>query len=177
MPAREPLPAKEVETLERLRATDESAFRARVRDLRDVGWTLSAIAEPFNKARSSARAWAMSADEKTPRAKDVPTPTRSDPSFAPTRVRKLRPDIPAEERDEFKRLAESARKIRGWTPQGSKERQDAEKFEQLLESYVERGVPVKRLARHAGVTYRAIAARLERRALRKSSSLEVPRVA
>jgi hypothetical protein len=180
MPARDPLPEVEVAKLRDLRSTDTKQFRARVRDLRDCGWTLAAISEPFDTGRSTARAWELAAPapaEVKP-AKDVPTsPARLRSEKGATRVRKLRADIPASERAEFKRLAESARGIRGWTPPGSQTRKDAEKFETLLEEYVARGVPVKRLARHAGVTYRAIAARLERRAERQSSALEVSDVA
>jgi hypothetical protein len=149
-----------------------------VRDLRECGWTLAAIAEPFETGRSTARAWELAAPTKQEikPAGDVPTsPAIARSHGTAPRVRKMRADIPTSERAEFKRLAESARTIRGWTAPGSQQRKDAEKFETLLEEYVTRGVPVKRLARHAGVTYRAIAARLERRAERKSSPTEVSR--
>jgi len=68
------------------------------------------------------------------------------------------------DRDRLVELAASVRTIRGWTPANSQARKDAETLEVLIESYILRGVPVKRIAMRMGVTYRAVAARLERRA-------------
>lgn len=168
MAIRDALPPAEVDKLTSLRGADTKAFRARVRDLRKAGWTLASIADPFGSPRSTARAWELGAPslDEVPAA-SVPTAPRVTRASAP-KTRRLRPDVPADELKELQHLAESARTVRGWTPKSSPARKDAEELERRLEIYVSRGVPVKRLARHMGVTYRAVAARLERRAARES---------
>jgi hypothetical protein len=47
---------------------------------------------------------------------------------------------------------------------------DADKLDEMIETYISRNVPVKRIATHMGVTPRAVAARYERFQERKEKS-------
>lgn len=161
--ARIQLPESEKQALVAAReAGDLVALRQRVLALRQAGWPLRAIGDPLNTGRSTARMWELHADPKeaTPSVTQCPRGKHG----AGERVVRMRLDVPPSERDELKRLALSARKVRGSTPQDAQERRDAKQLEQMIKRYVHRGVPVKRIAGHMGVTYRAVAARLERSA-------------
>lgn len=157
------LPQEEVRRLQELRESGSlPALRARVAVLREAGWSLAAVGAPLGANRSTTRMWQLGAV-----AEDVETSRQANPAprlprRAPAPVARLFPDVPLDERDELIRLAESARQVRGWTPQDAKTRTDKAEFERRLREYVSRGVPLKRLADHIGVTHRAIAARLER---------------
>lgn len=160
------LPELEAKKLRELREAGPNALpqlRARVAALRSAGWSLAAVGRPLNANRSTTRMWQLSA-----KPEDVTATLKADaPAPAPVRtgsakVVRLYPDVPASERAELTRLATSARRIRGWTAPDSQERLDAAEFEKRLRAYNKRGVPLKRMAEHIGVTHRAIAARLER---------------
>lgn len=162
------LPDDESERLRVMRAAGGEqlpALRARVAALRAAGWSLAAVGAPLGANRSTTRMWQLGAtdEDAAASAQEHPVP-RPLPTKAAPFVR-LYPDVPASERDELMRLAESARKVRGWTPKDAPTREDAAEFERRLREYHERGVPLKRLADHVGVTHRAIAARLERKQL------------
>lgn len=163
--AKDTLPENEAKELRRLRdAEDLTGLRQRVLALRRAGWTLRAIGEPLDAGRSTARMWELGADPN----KSLPKVTKAPARNAGERVIRLRIDVPEDELPELKRLAASARRVRGWTPKQAQTRQDADALDELLEMYVKRGVPVKRLATRLGYTYRAIAARLERRAEKRA---------
>jgi hypothetical protein len=103
--------------------------------------------------------------------KDHGKPLPAPPRKSAVKVVRMYPDVPEAERAKLVKLWESARSVRGWTPQGSPARQNAREFERLLRLYhEERGVPMKRLAEHIGVTHRAIAARLERAEAREMAA-------
>lgn len=161
------LPSHEVEALREVRESGNlQALRQRVFALRRAGWPLRAIGEPLDGTpRSTVRMWELAADADgdLPAVSSCPK-GRSEHG---ERVVRLRLDVPTLERAELKRLAESARKVRGWTPQDAQERKDADQLDELLVTYTKRGVPTKRLATHMGVTYRAVAARLERHEAKK----------
>lgn len=162
------LPAHEAEALRECRG-DLSALRQRVYALRKAKWPLRAIGEPLDDtARSTVRMWELAADPNGPLPDVSPCP-RGD-SVGGERVVRLRFDVPVTEREELKRLALSARTVRGWTPKDAPTRKDADKLDRLLIKYTKRGVPVKRLATHMGVTYRAVAARLERYAAKQAAA-------
>lgn len=160
------LPQLEAKKLVELREAGPSALpqlRARVAALRSAGWSLAAVGAPLGANRSTTRMWQMSAlpaDVKKTVKDAPPTPVPA-PANAVKVVRKY-PEVPTAERDELIRLAESARKIRGWTAPESTQRKDAAEFEHRIRTYNARGVPIKRIADTIGVTHHAIAARLQR---------------
>lgn len=163
MTARE-LPETEQALLKKLRADgDLPLLRARVALLRDAGWTLAAIGAPLEANRSTTRMWeyaAISDDyDKVKEFASVPVFDR-----APKGVKVIRKyrDVPAPERDALRDLANKARSVRGWTPDDAESRKAANELESRLLAYDAKGVPLKRLAEHMGVTHRAVAARIER---------------
>jgi hypothetical protein len=162
------LPEREAEVLRELREAGANALpllRARVFLLRDGGWSLAAVGAPLGANRSTTRMWQTSAKPEDVKRclKQHGKPTVAPPRSKTAKVVRLYPDVPEADRAKLVKLAESARRVRGWTPQDAPERKDASEFEKLLRMYhEERGVPMKRLAEHIGVTHRAIAARLER---------------
>lgn len=162
------LPEREAKVLRELREAGANALpalRARVSLLRDAGWSLAAVGAPLGANRSTTRMWQTSAKPEDVKrcVKQYGKPDAAPPRRSAAKVVRLYPDVPEADRAKLVKLAESARRVRGWTPQDAQERKDADSFEKLLRKYHEdRGVPMKRLAEHIGVTHRAIAARLER---------------
>lgn len=156
------LPKAEADALVAVRESgDLQTLRQRVYALRKAGWPLRAIGDALSgTARSTVRMWELAADPsgELPSVASCPRGATENGE----RVVRLRPDVPIEEREELKRLAESARTVRGWTPKDAQARKDADALDELLVKYTKRNVPVKRLATHMGVTFRAVAARLER---------------
>jgi hypothetical protein len=112
--------------------------------------------------------WEQNADPEQP-LPDVPECPRATRSRG-ERVVKLRMDVPPEERDVLAELAKSARMVRGRTPDDSPLRKDADKLDAMIERYIARKVPVKRIAGHMGVTPRAVTARYERFTERRMKS-------
>lgn len=155
----------------KLRAIRESGdlieLRQRVLALRKAKWPLRAIGDPLGAPRSTVRMWETNANPEL----DVPTVPECEKAERERgeRVVRLRMDVPPEDRDELKRLAISARHVRGRTPKDSPARKDAERLDQMIETYVKRNVPVKRIAGYMDVTPRAVAARLERYHERKKT--------
>jgi hypothetical protein len=154
----------------KLRAVRESGnlpeLRQRVLALRLKEWPLRAIGDPLDAPRSTVRMWEKGADPAQP-LPEVPECERAERNRG-ERVIKLRMDVPFEDREELRRLAESARLVRGRTPKESPQRQSADKLDLMIEAYISRNVPVKRIATHMGVTPRAVAARHERYLERKA---------
>lgn len=167
------LPEDEAQRLVALREAGPSqlpALRGRVKALREAGWSLAAIGLPLGANRSTTRMWELGAKtEDVTTASETPVPPAPAKNPAIKLVR-LYPDVPAAERQELIRLADSARRVRGWTPADSEARKDAVELERRLEIYHKRGVPLKRIAEHLGVTHRAIAARLERSRAKASAA-------
>jgi len=159
------LPSTEASRLVALREAGPSqlpALRGRVKALREAGWSLATIGAPLGANRSTTRMWELGAKtEDVTTALENPVPAGPVKSATMKYVR-LYPDVPASDRADLVKLADSARRVRGWTPVDSVARKDAQELEHRLEKYDKIGVPKKRIAEHLGVTHRAVAARLER---------------
>lgn len=163
------LPEPEQEMLRKVReSNDLPELRRRVLALRRAKWPLRAIGDALGAPRSTVRMWELGADDTGDDLPDVPECPRAARARG-ERVVRFRMDVPPEERDELKKLAESARLVRSRTPSTSQIRIDADKLDTMIESYIARDVPVKRIAMHMGVTPRAVAARYERYTQRKGS--------
>lgn len=162
------LPQSEVDRLRALRELeDQSELKARVIALREAGWPLRAIGDPLEVTRVGVRSWqigAMEDDKIVKRSQElddvpaVPLTARG----SGVRARRVYPKIPEQDGIRMRELAQQVRSIRAGTPQDSPARKAAEEYEQLLRKYVSRGVPAQHIAREAGVTRRAIVARLEK---------------
>lgn len=141
---------------------DRTKFLSLVRGAKEAGYTYAEIAEPLNVSRSAANQWYQQA------VKDEVAPTPTDPRPAPAKdpkgtPRKIKPDVPPEEREHLRLTAETARRNTRWSREDSPERQAVHHLEELIRTHiVQRKVPVAAFARHAGVTRRAIMQRLER---------------
>lgn len=158
------LPEAEQNILRDLRTKgDLPVLRARVALLRDAGWTLAAIGAPLEANRSTTRMWEYAADnEFIEQAKQLGAVPEID--RAPQGAREIRkfPDVPVEDREKLRTLANGARAVRGWTADDAPSMIAAKELERMLVRYSGQGVPLKRLAEHMGVTHRAVAARIER---------------
>lgn len=166
------LPEEEQQLLQKLRADNNlPLLRARVALLREAGWTLASIGAPLDANRSTTRMWEYaSAKSDFPEAKalrEVPEIERP-PKGA--KVLRKYPDVPVDEREHLRDLADKARTVRGWTPDDDPSRKAADELGELLINYREMGVPLTRLADHMGVTHRAVAARIERSTEKKKEA-------
>lgn len=155
------LPEDEQAKLREIRESgDLHALRLRVLALRQAKWPLRAIGDPLDAPRSTVRMWETNADPDG-EIPPVPECERAKRERGERTVR-LRMDVPPADRELLLKLAKSARQVRGRTPKDADIRKDADQLDKLIESYINRNVPVKRIAEHMGVTPRAVAARYER---------------
>lgn len=157
------LPPSEAELLVSLRR-DLPALRGRVRLLRQHGWTLDSIGAALDSPRSTVRSWELHpsfSPSTHPSAPSPPPPRPSPPPHTPHAIRALAPDVPPDDASRIATLAPLARRVRGGTPPSSPYRLAREELNTLLvHHHHERAVPVARLARIAGVSYRAMKVRL-----------------
>lgn len=159
-PARQQkLPEYEVEHLRSLRDTP---LYIRCHDLYSAGWTLRAIGEAFNppRPRSTIKSWL---DKVTPRTSynTVPSPIYvTDPTYTPTRP--ASPGINAADLTKIQELQPVAKRFRAGMSPRHKAALANDELTFLVKTLHEGGVPVQELATAAGVTYRAMAKRLNR---------------
>lgn len=162
------LPQEEQDKLREIRdAKDLPALRQRVLALTLAKWPLRAIGDPLDAPRSTVRMWKLGADANGD-LPEVPECERAARERG-ERVVRLRMDVPPADRKKLKKLAQSARQVRGRTPRDAPARKDADQLDELISSYISHEVPVKRIANHMGVTPRAVAARHERYLSRKDT--------
>lgn len=165
------LPEAEKDILRRFRHADDlPGLRTRVYALRKNKWPLRAIGDAVGAPRSTVRMWELSAsdldDNELPKVPECPRAAKA----RGERVVRMRLDVPPGDREELQRLAASAKLVRSRTPKESPARKDAEKLDQMIERYIARGVPVKRIADRMGVTPRAVTARHNRYLDRKNGT-------
>lgn len=169
------LPESEAVKLVKLREAGPNALpklRARVAVLRDAGWSLAAVGAPLNANRSTTRMWQTSAkpDDVAASIKELGACAQAPVRRGASKVVRLFPDVPENEREELAALATQARLVRGHTPEDAPARVAAQEFEKRIRAHKERGVPVKRMAEIVGITHRAIAARIDRAEKREAAS-------
>jgi len=161
------LPEDTAETLRRVRDESTTEFYAYVLALRAKRWPLRALGDVFGVTRVAAKAWetrAKQSAEAVKLAEDLDVPNLPlNARGNGVKPRKLVPDVPQEDRQYIRDLANKAKDVRRWTPEDSEAREAAKKLEKLLYDYAyKKNVPVTRLAEHAGVSRRAVAQRLEK---------------
>lgn len=161
------LPDTESERLTALRGgEDRSSLYAYVLALRQAGWPLRAIADPVGVSRMGVKLWEDTAKklelQAAATALDVPKPPLMSVGSGVSAARRTI-DVPQRDRQRLYDLQQLARLVRQSTPAGAPSRLASDELDGLLVKYVEiRGVQPMVVARHAGVTRRAIVARLER---------------
>jgi hypothetical protein len=111
--------------------------------------------------------WEKGADPEAP-VPEVPECVRAQRDRG-ERVVNFRMDVPPDERKMIRELAEEARMVRAKTPKTAPARIAADKLDAMIVEYIDRDVPVKRIADHMGVTPRAVAARYGRHQTRKDT--------
>jgi hypothetical protein len=163
------LPEAEKQLLQTLRSNpDQRGLHERAVALRTAGWPLRAIGEAVNVSRMTVHVWEKSV-KQNPDALDRASRCRNIPRLPMTArgsgvtVKKMKFDVPPRDRDRLRELADLAKTVRRWSGPDSPERKASDELDVLVQKYVEeRGVAPMSVARHAGVTRRAIMARLER---------------
>jgi predicted regulator of amino acid metabolism with ACT domain len=147
---------------------DQRGLHERAVALREAGWPLRAIGDAVGVSRMTVHVWQKSvqanpdAVNRVKNIKNVPH-LPMDARGSGVTVRKMRVDVPPRDRERLKALAQEARTVRRWSAPDSPERKASDELDSLVQKYVEeRGVAPMSVARHAGVTRRAIMARLER---------------
>lgn len=160
------LPEDTAQDLREAKENNQKLFLGMVYQLAEAGWPHRAIAEPFGVSRASAGNWLSKAtqdisvlDLSYAKIPSVPVTTHGQ-SYKPKRIK---PDVPQKDIDLMRDLAEQAKQVTRWTPPNSPLRVATAKLEEKLVYYTQtRKVPVAVIARHLGVTRRAIAQRIEK---------------
>lgn len=163
------LPEAEKQRLQQLRASeDQRPLHFRVLALRDRGWPLRAIGDAIGVSRMSIQVWETDSRKKPEHIaaaktlKNVPT-LPLDVRGSGVSAKKMKIDVPPHDRKRLRELAAQAKTVRRWSAPDAPERVASAELDKLVLKYVrERGVAPMTVARHAGVTRRAIMARLER---------------
>jgi hypothetical protein len=148
------LPPEEQAHLLSLAGTPQ-ALKARAYCLYQAGWTLSAIGEPLQKARSTVRSWVLSGPY--PQQDDVPLPENKEY----VRKRPVSPGIDQPTRDHLQTLAPIARRYRSKLPLSHSATQANRELTNLVQELHEAGVSIQELADATGVTYRAMYRRVK----------------
>ena len=161
------LPDNTAKTLQQLKGSQPKQFYAHVIALRERGWPLRALGEPFNVSRVAVSNWEEKAygdPETVILSKGVAVPELPiDGHGSKTKAAKITPDVPKTDQERFARLAPIAAKNTRWSEPNSPERLAAEELNQLIAYYhLYRKVPAAAIARYAGVSRRAIMQRLKK---------------
>lgn len=157
------------ETVQRLNAaktdtTDKTALYSLVADLTDAEWPLRSIAQALGVSRTTAHNYSRRGTSARPEGYTPPadTPTKPIDTYgAGLRAKRIPLDVPPAELPRLKELYESARKKTRWSNQNSPEVKDSTELGELLLKYRRRKIPLATIAKHLGVTRRALAQRIE----------------
>lgn len=140
---------------------------SRLRVLHDSGWSLSSLARAVQSPKTTVHFWVRNARTAQKSAeRTIPAPPRSITALVPVpyspRVRSMSPKVPPDLRPRLRELSNLSRRYRARTPQGSPCALANQELTKLAISLHERGVPTSDIAAAAGVSYRAMARRIEK---------------
>lgn len=158
------VPQEEVNYLGSLSITERDS---RLKVLHEAGWSLSSLAEAVQSPKTTVHFWVRNA-QATPKAQErtIPAPPRSITALVPTpytpRIRSISPKVPPDLRPRLRELSEMSRRYRSRTPSTSPFAVANQELTRLAISLHERGVPTSDIALAAGVSYRAMARRIEK---------------
>ena len=158
------LPQEEVRYLESLSIPERDA---RLKVLHEAGWSLSSLAKAVQSPKTTVHFWVRKA-QTGPKAleRTIPAPPRSITALVPTPyspiVRSISPKVPPDLRPRLRELSEMSRRYRSRTPSTSPFAVANEELTKLATSLHDRGVPTADIASAAGVSYRAMARRIEK---------------
>lgn len=158
------LPQETVEELKTLQKSDREKMCGLVADLNDAQWPLRTLAQALGVSRTSALSYARKG-----RAQRLPdhTPPATAPHVpidAPgsgVKPARIHLNIPPNQRQEFIDLYALAKTKTRWSNANSPEYKAATQFNDQLLTYKRRRIPLATIAKHLGVTRRALAQRIE----------------
>lgn len=165
-----PLAELPEKTVSELRELEGDALYTKIRTLRDNGWTLRSIAAPLNVSRTTVQNWTVKAQqalEEAPETVETPSeanePTPSLFSYGSNvRPFKIPKDIPPKDIKVMQDLRERSKGKTRWTPENSDAAIASRELDKYISKYAQRKVPLQTIARHLGVTRRAVAQRIEK---------------
>lgn len=158
------LPHEEVRYLESLSISERDS---RLKVLHEAGWSLNSLAKAIQAPKTTVHFWVRNA-QGSPKATEriIPAPPRSLTALVPapyaSRVRCVSPKVPPDLRPRLRELSELSKRYRSRTPSTSIFAQANRELTDLALSLRENGVPTSDIASAAGVSYRAMARRLEK---------------
>lgn len=157
------LPDEAVTKLKTLKAENPPLFDSLILGLREAGWPLRAIAEPFDVSRVTVKNWESRAIANSAQPTVGVWPVPLDARGIKVRPKRIPPDVPTKDRQRIAELSDQARRVRRWTADNAPEKKAANELEDLIYQYVViRKVPAAVFARYANVTRRAIMQRIEK---------------
>lgn len=155
------LPSDTATQLVALKGNSPEEFYALVRALRNEGWPLRAIGEPFNVSRTAVQGWERNykgqAQFQLPKVPELPLPAPKDRKNSSKKF-----TLTPEEADSLKKLADLASGVRRYTDAHAPSRRAATELEAKLIEYSERGLSRKQLAEYCGVSDSSIKQRLRK---------------
>lgn len=153
------LPIDTADKLTALKGTSPEEFYALVKALRNEGWPLRAIAQPFSVSRTAAQGWEKKYEEGTPlpEVPSMPLPPRRERTNSSKKY-----TLPLAEIKELQRLATMASGVRRYTDPNSPSRRAATELEEKLLEYSDKGISRSQLARYCGVSDSSIKQRLRK---------------
>ncbi len=130
--------------------------------LLDAGWPARSIAESEGVTRQAVHQWGANVGADTTGHPLPPMPPPPPPLPPPP----PKPVLPAPSEADTARMRElglRARHVNGGTPAGHPDRAASAELTDLMVRLIDAGIPVNRVARHAGVTRNAVYTRIARR--------------
>lgn len=152
------LPEETTTQLVALKGTSPEEFYALVVALRNQGWPLRAIAEPFGVSRTAVQGWERKHDPEAPLPEAPPLPEKPKREVQ----NKEKYVLSEEECRVLLELAELASTVRRFTDIYAPSRQAANLLEEKLIEYTSYGVSRADLARASGVSDSSIKQRLRK---------------
>lgn len=159
------LPRDEVEYIKTLSRPD---LESRLRSLWESGWSLAILGESLSPKRpkTTVHFWVKRA-AKVEQHRPVPCPppkslTTSVPTKNAPRLRSISPGVPPDMKPRLKELSTLARRYRARTTSDSPLAQANRDLTAMAIALKSMGVPTAAIADAAGVSYRAMARRLEK---------------
>lgn len=158
------LPQETVTELKALQQSDREKMCGLVADLNDAQWPLRTIAQALGVSRTSALSYARQGRTQRSTGHTPAQTTPHVPIDAPgsgVKPARIHLNIPPNQREEFRNLYDLAKTKTRWSNANSPEYKAATQFNDKLLTYKRRRIPLATIAKHLGVTRRALAQRIE----------------
>lgn len=154
------LPKETADKLVALKGSNPEEFFAFIKALRNEGWPLRAIAEPFEVSRTAVMDWEKKY-RPAPDLPEVPELPLPEPKDRRKNITK-KYTLSEGEINQLYDLTNLASNVRRYTDKNAPSRLAAEELEKLLLDYSSKGVSRTQLAAYCGVSDSAIKQRLRK---------------